>query len=261
MNLEILKRGIDVSYAQGAIDWAKVRAAGTGFAIIRAGYGSMDYGEDKRFAENAAGCAAAGIPFGLYHYSYARSADSARDEAAAFLARIKGLRPEYPLWLDFEERIQTRLPPSAQMDVIEAFLSAVEEAGYYAGLYSCRDVIDALAAACPARLAKYDLWAAGWGGKDGCTRAHGMWQYSASGEVAGINGPVDLDAAYCDYPALIRAAGKNGLSQAAAAPSSGGGVDPASGESAAAQPETASIAAERDRLADKLARISGIIAE
>lgn len=32
--------GIDVSYAQGRIDWAKVKAAGCNFAILRCGYGS-----------------------------------------------------------------------------------------------------------------------------------------------------------------------------------------------------------------------------
>ena len=31
-------KGIDVSYWQGTIDWAKVKAAGVRFAVIREGY-------------------------------------------------------------------------------------------------------------------------------------------------------------------------------------------------------------------------------
>lgn len=33
--------GIDVSKHNGAIDWAKVKASGVEFAIIRAGYGKV----------------------------------------------------------------------------------------------------------------------------------------------------------------------------------------------------------------------------
>ena len=43
------KRGIDVSYHQGKIDWGKVRDAGIQFAIIRAGYGMQKM--DKKFIE------------------------------------------------------------------------------------------------------------------------------------------------------------------------------------------------------------------
>lgn len=37
-----------------------------------------------------------------------------------------------------------------------------------------------------------------------------MWQYSWKGDVPGINGDVDLDFAYKDYPEIIKAKGLNG---------------------------------------------------
>ena len=49
-------KGIDVSSHNGAIDWDKVRAAGTEFAILRAGYGKYASQQDSRFAANAEGC-------------------------------------------------------------------------------------------------------------------------------------------------------------------------------------------------------------
>lgn len=37
-----------------------------------------------------------------------------------------------------------------------------------------------------------------------------MWQYSSTGRIDGINGDVDLDKAFENYPEIIRSAGLNG---------------------------------------------------
>lgn len=42
---------------------------------------------------------------------------------------------------------------------------------------------------------------------------YGLWQYSWKGSVSGIVGEVDLDYAYQDYPAIIKAAGLNGFAK------------------------------------------------
>src|ERR1700677_3172574 len=60
--------GIDVSNDQGDIDWQKVAGAGIRFAILKCGNGND--GIDSKFAQNLAGCRAAGIPCGLYHFVY-----------------------------------------------------------------------------------------------------------------------------------------------------------------------------------------------
>ena len=38
-----------------------------------------------------------------------------------------------------------------------------------------------------------------------------MWQKSSQGKVNGINGYVDIDECYIDYPKLIKESGKNGF--------------------------------------------------
>ena len=63
------RRGIDVSYHQGNIDWASVKASGVEFAMLRAGYGQGNI--DKKFHEYAKECTRLGIPFGVYWFSYA----------------------------------------------------------------------------------------------------------------------------------------------------------------------------------------------
>jgi GH25 family lysozyme M1 (1,4-beta-N-acetylmuramidase) len=44
--------------------------------------------------------------------------------------------------------------------------------------------------------------------------AYGIWQYSEKGKVAGINGNVDLDICYKDFPTIIKGKGLNGWGKA-----------------------------------------------
>ena len=59
--------GIDVSEHNGNINWAKAKAAGVEFAIIRCGYGmNQSNQDDKYFFQNVRGCLDNDIPFGIY---------------------------------------------------------------------------------------------------------------------------------------------------------------------------------------------------
>ena len=55
------KRGIDISYAQTSVDWAKVKAAGVEFAMVRAGYGRELSQKDSMFESHYAGAKSVGI--------------------------------------------------------------------------------------------------------------------------------------------------------------------------------------------------------
>lgn len=48
-------KGIDVSYWQGIIDWAKVKAAGISFAIIKAGGSDDGFYTDSKWETNYKG--------------------------------------------------------------------------------------------------------------------------------------------------------------------------------------------------------------
>ena len=56
----IIQTGIDVSRYQGKIDWARVKAGGTGFAIIKCTQGVNTV--DPEFHRNMRNCAAVGLP-------------------------------------------------------------------------------------------------------------------------------------------------------------------------------------------------------
>ncbi|MDE6260394.1 MAG: peptidoglycan DD-metalloendopeptidase family protein [Oscillospiraceae bacterium] len=189
-------KGVDISYANGDVDFGALKAAGVEFVIIRCGYGS-DYAhqDDERFAENVAKAEAAGMPWGTYLYSYASNETMARSEAQHALRLLAGRKPVYGVWYDVEESHQLDCDLPA---ICAAFCSTLEEAGCYVGIYSAlswwNGKLD------DARLDRYDKWVAQWAGRCEYEKPYGIWQYS---ERVYIGGKVfDGDWAYKDYPAL-----------------------------------------------------------
>ena len=202
-------KGIDVSKHQGKIDWRKVANTGIKFAMIRASYGWDNPDQvDKYLAENVAGCEANGIHYGFYHYSYATTPAEAKKEAEFFIQTIRKYKPSMPLVYDIEDASQEKLGKEVLTDMCLAFCTTVEAWGYYAAIYASlnwlRNLLDMK------RLSKIDVWLAQWAKQPTYTGDFGMWQYSATGKVDGIQGNVDMNIAYVDYPALIKKAGLNG---------------------------------------------------
>ena len=97
------KRGIDISEFNGSVDIVALQGQ-VDFVIIRCGYGS-DYAnqDDPQFEANVKKCQAAGIPWGTYLYSYAKTKAMAQSEAAHTLRLLQGRRPPYGVWYDVED--------------------------------------------------------------------------------------------------------------------------------------------------------------
>lgn len=203
-------KGIDISIWQGSIDWSKVKDQ-VDFVIIRSGYGKLASQKDDRFEEYYAGCKKYGIPVGTYWASYAVSASEAKEEAAAFLECVKGKSFEYPVLYDYEgfgSVTTEQQKPEVARAVIPAFCDTVAAAGYYVGIYSYYSM---LKYNIPTDIAaKYDVALAHYANSTPYT-GHTIWQYSSKGKIDGINGDVDLDYCYVDYPTKIKEAGLNGL--------------------------------------------------
>ena len=206
--------GIDVSKYQGNIDWAKVKAAGIKFAMVRVGYGSYtgDTGVvDPYFEKNIEGAISAGVDVGCYFYSYAQSAEAAGKEAQFVLKTIEKYKGKilYPIAYDIEDNSQAKLGKTILTNMVNAFCTAIENAGYYAMFYCnanwAKNYLNMTA------LARFDLWLAEW--RDAPTyngHTYNMWQKTSKGSVAGINGNVDLDVAYMDFAAVIKEKKLNG---------------------------------------------------
>jgi lysozyme len=88
----------DVSYYQGVIDWAKMKAAGVHGVIIRAGQAGTI---DKEFDNNWRGARANGIPRGSYWFYDSRAAPKA--QAALWWGKVGSDKGELLHVLDLEE--------------------------------------------------------------------------------------------------------------------------------------------------------------
>lgn len=200
-----MKKGIDVSKWQGAIDWEKAKAGGVEFAILRAGYGQGNV--DETFARNASECMRLGIPFGVYWFSYAYTVERARKEAVRCIETIAPYALTYPVAFDFEydsvnyaEGFGVKITKQLASGMARAFLEEIEAAGYTPMLYTNADYLSRYFDAGLAE--EYDVWLAQWPENPDLNNPPmecAMWQYSSSGTVSGIDGRVDMNVCYKDY--------------------------------------------------------------
>ena len=202
--------GVDVSVYQGNIDWNRAKADGIEFAIMRAGYGKYVSQKDKYFDQNMKNAKAAGLPCGVYWFSYALTPEDAIKEADACYEVIKNYKLEYPVSFDMETESQMKLPKETVAQIIEAFCGRMESYGYYTTLYTYASFLNYKVE--DRIFDKYDIWVAHYNtSKPAFNRNYGLWQYSCTGSVQGITGNVDRDYVYLDYERSIKNAHLNGV--------------------------------------------------
>ena len=187
--------GIDTSYAN-VVDWDKV-ANEIDFAILQCGYGQdRTSQDDKRFKQSAEACERLGIPYGIYLYSYAKNQTMAEGEARHAIRLAKGRQLSLPIYYDLEESSLGSVAASN----MRAFGMAVENAGYWCGVYSGEYYYNAHLK----NVSAYTKWIARYNSNNGkqgtkpSTANVAIWQYSSRGKVAGISGYVDVNIAYVD---------------------------------------------------------------
>lgn len=192
---------IDVSTHQGDIDWAVAKDHIDG-AIIRCGYGSDKKSQDdKKFVRNVEACIKYNIPFGVYIYSYAKTTNAAKSEAAHVLRLLEPYKDKisYPVYYDQEEA-------GSEVGAVEraiVFGDIIEANGYWCGIYAnqywwrtyLKDKLD-----------RFTKWVAKYSETPpvGISGTYDIWQYSSKGSVPGIKGNVDMNICYRDFPSIIR---------------------------------------------------------
>lgn len=203
---------IDLSYWNEINSWDKI-ADNVDGVILRIGYRatvSKGIGKDVKFAEFYREAKAQGIPVGCYFFSAALSVSEAREEAEFVLKQIKDNDCvfEMPVYFDMETDDQRALSATTATTIAREFCETIEANGYYAGIYCdkffARDELKAT------ELSDYHFWIAQYANACTYDGAYGMWQYSDKGSVPGINGNVDLNYCYYNYPRIIKDLGMSG---------------------------------------------------
>lgn len=202
--------GIDVSEFQDKIKWKKVKSSEADFAFIRAGYRKSDTGElctDADFETNIKGANKAGVMTGAYFFSQAVSTDEAVEEAEYLLDLVKPYEIDLPLVIDFElidggrlaEKVAAGEMPAASNyhDIVVAFCSRIEEAGYEAAVYANYDMLTNYMDSELLDDQEF-VWAAEYGGECHVKGNYMFWQASEDAQISGIEGSVDHDIWYID---------------------------------------------------------------
>jgi GH25 family lysozyme M1 (1,4-beta-N-acetylmuramidase) len=226
---QVSRTGIDVSAHQGTINWQAVAADGIDFVFIRIGNRGYTEGQiflDEQFEENYLGATKAGLSVGVYFFSQALNNQEAKEEAEFVLRTLGGRKLSYPVVYDFEP-VSDAAGRANNIDRHQltnnalTFCAIIEAAGYHTMIYgNNRDVssyyLDVLFG---------DSWHDGKAGAKAPTAGQGtsgntlgasgmerniwfaeydsnipnakfdfkIWQYSNSGNVAGILTSVDMN--------------------------------------------------------------------
>jgi GH25 family lysozyme M1 (1,4-beta-N-acetylmuramidase) len=184
-------KGIDVSYYQSNIDWARVKADGVEFAFIRVSDGTGF--SDPKFQRNWDGAKANGVRRGAYQFF--RSNQNPEAQADLLADAIGQLEPgDLPPVIDVESTdgqsaSTIRAKVQRWLDRVEARLGV--RAIIYTGAYFWRDQAGG------GDFAEYPLWIAHYGTL--CPLVPPTWsqwtfhQHTSSGRVQGISGNVDMN--------------------------------------------------------------------
>ena len=188
--------GVDLSRFQGAVDWPTAHANGVNFAYLKATEGGD--GEDPLFADHWSGAARAGVARGAYHVFY--HCRPAIEQARSFIAHVPRDPNALPPVLDIEwtptsPTCRIRRDPATIRSEARIFLNAL--AAHYGQRPVIYTTLDFYHDNDLGQLTGTDFWL-----RSVAAPMHeaypgqlwSFWQYTSTGLVPGITGPVDLNA-------------------------------------------------------------------
>lgn len=192
--------GIDVSHHNGTIIWDQV-AKHKKFVIMKAQYEAQSHRIDETFEYNYAEAGKNGMARGVYIYIARHSIADPVADANALLAKLKGRKLEYGIWLDLEDSNLRVIGKDRIQQLVYIYSNIFKAAGYYVGIYCNYDwYVNVISL--DLRI-NFDFWIARYPKND--TGAYSPtsslkptkyavgWQYSSKGSVPGIKTRVDLN--------------------------------------------------------------------
>lgn len=192
--------GIDISKHNGNINLEPYKGQ---FVIIRVGYGHFHL--DEKFERNVNECKRLGIPFGVYHYSYALNEAEAEAEARGVLDAIAKYKNDIKVgvWFDMEDadgykkKHGFKFSNSTIAPICFKFCKMIEDAGYYSGIYTSSSWLQYV----NGLNDRFDKWVANWGSNNGCQQTNTS-QYGTIQQYT--SKPLDKNIMYADLSRYSR---------------------------------------------------------
>ena len=190
-------KGIDVSGAQGSINWNKVKNDGIEFAILKLGniYDTDANYKDSKFDTNYKNARANGIKVGAYIYNYCNTLDNLKKGLDWAFEKLEGKELDLPLYLDMEDKTIAVETVDSLTNQCNEFAKLVKQKGYRAGVYAnlnwLKNELN------PSKFDKdISVWVAQYYKECEYQGEYDIWQYSSSGKVDGISGNCDMNYLY-----------------------------------------------------------------
>lgn len=192
--------GIDISKHNGDFNLEPYKGQ---FVIIRVGYGHFHL--DEKFERNVNECKRLGIPFGIYHYSYALNEAEAEAEAKGVLDAIAKYKNDIQVgvWFDMEDadgykkKHGFKFSNETIAPICYKFCKMIEDAGYYSGIYTASSWLYYVSGLND----RFDKWVANWGKNDGSQHTN----TSKDGTIQQYTSrPLDKNIMYADLSRYSR---------------------------------------------------------
>jgi lysozyme len=186
--------GIDVARYQQVVDWPVAQASGVSFAFIKATEGGdlLDPMFNRHWAESRR----AGVPRGAYHFWY--HCRPAHEQASWFIRNVPRERGALPPVLDMEWTRSRNCPVRPAPEVIrreaQRFLDILTD--HYGQRPIIYTTVDYYRDNDMGRIRGYEFWLRSVA--DHPSRVYPgqrwtFWQYTGTGLITGIEGPVDIN--------------------------------------------------------------------
>jgi GH25 family lysozyme M1 (1,4-beta-N-acetylmuramidase) len=195
--------GTDVSEFVGEVDWPLVKDDGIDFVFVRIGKRDLTTGilaEDKRWRENVAGAAKAGLKVGAYFVTSALNEEEVREEAEYVKDLLKGQPITWPLAFDVEvpkKKWRTyNMDPHLLTDLTLIFTKELES---YNPILYCNSIPELQKKFELERLDHIQKWITEYRFKPYYPYDFSIWQYSYTARIKGIDSPGDYDLSFIDF--------------------------------------------------------------
>ncbi|WP_166667632.1 GH25 family lysozyme [Breznakia blatticola] len=201
---------IDVSAHQAIIDWDRVKNYGVDGVILRASYGYANDNSqvDAQLARNVRELERLQIPYGVYHFSYARTIEDGIGEAKYLFQTLRSVnaKPKLGIYYDLEYTSYVG-DKSSQFyeELLKKFMGQADQelksfGSYSLGVYANQNYFENKLTG--STFDKYKRWIANYGYNDGMAyslsyrKPYMMWQYTSAGYIPGINTAVDQNVMF-----------------------------------------------------------------
>ncbi len=224
---KIVKKILDLSTHNGkltdeACQTIKAKNMGVILRIGYTGYESLNPAKDAVFEDNIVKLKKAGVPVGAYYFTIAFNKLMADKEINFIKSVLTRFKWELPFYLDVEgqknSKPWTNLSGADRAAHSAYILQAIEDAGYYVGIYSSKHGFTSKWLDM-SKLTSFDKWVAQYYYKCTYSGTFNMWQYSSkekASEYKLTKGTyVDINNAYVDFETIIKRKGLNGFSNEA----------------------------------------------